>query len=186
MKNSLLKTALNLLALTIAGQVSLTTLPGRAQGFVDVQATISGVAASGGYDYTIMLLNTGNEDINSFWYGWTFSGNNLPSNPGNAGNSLNWDNILNGNSIIWQNSSGTALAANATATFTFFSTDTPTAITTDPSGGSYAYSGNSVESGDSTPQFSPGLAPVPEPSALALVATGIGGWLVCLRRKKAM
>ncbi|HTB84997.1 MAG TPA: PEP-CTERM sorting domain-containing protein [Candidatus Sulfotelmatobacter sp.] len=180
-----MKTALKLLALTITGQMVLATLPGQAQGFVNVQATISGVAASGGYDYTIQLLNTGNEDINSFWYGWTFDGNNLPSNPSNAGNSLGWDNDLDGTSIIWQNSSGTALAPNATASFTFFSTDTPTSITTDPSGGSYAYNGNFVESGDSSPQFSPVLA-VPEPSALALGTTGMAGWLLFLRRKKAM
>jgi hypothetical protein len=157
----------------------MCALPGHAQG---VLSTISGVAVSGGYDYTILLQNTGSVDLNGFWYGWTFNGNNLPSNPSDANNSLGWDNELAGNSIIWQNSSGSALASGQTGTFTFFSTDTPTEITTSPSGESFAYVG-AVDGSDSTPVFSPTLVPAPEPSSVALLAVGSACLLMFGQRK---
>lgn len=141
-------------------------------------ATISAVPAGGGlFDYTIILDNTGTSSLNSFWYGWTTGGNNLPSSPTSANNSLGWANTLSGNSIMWQNSSGTALASGQTATFTFVDSSTPTAITTSPSGESVAYVG-SIDfsqgvSGDSTGVFSPVLQPAPEPSTLGLMAVGL-------------
>jgi hypothetical protein len=70
-------------------------------------ATISEVTDAGGnFDYTITLINTGTLDLNSFWYGWTQVGNNLPSDPSNAGNSLGWANVLDANSIQWDNTTG--------------------------------------------------------------------------------
>lgn len=95
------------LGLGIAAGLLASAISSHAQG---AMATISGTAVTGGFDYTILLENTGSTDLNGFWYGWTFSGNNLPSNLGNAGNSLGWDNTLAGNSIIWQNNTGTPLA----------------------------------------------------------------------------
>jgi hypothetical protein len=141
-------------------------------------ATISDVAAGGGvFDYTIILDNTGGTSLNSFWYGWTQSGNNLPSDPSNAGNSLGWANTLDGNSIMWQNSTGSALAAGHTASFTFQSTSTISQITAGESGASVAYVGTIDFSqgvgGDSTGVFSPTIAPVPEPSTLGLGAVGL-------------
>jgi hypothetical protein len=44
-------------------------------------ATISDVSSGSVFDYTINLKNTGSLNLNSFWYGWTTSGNNLASNP---------------------------------------------------------------------------------------------------------
>jgi hypothetical protein len=145
-------------------------------------ATISGTPVSSGFDYTILLQNTGTADLNGFWYGWTFSGDNLPSSPSNVTNSLGWDNDLAGNSIIWQNSSGTALGPGQTGTFGFFSTDSPMAITTSPSGESFAYVG-AVDASDSTPIFSPTLVPTPEPSVAALFAAGVLGLLTSGLRK---
>ncbi len=124
-------------------------------------ATISGVSAGGSFDYTITLHNTGAIALNSFWYGWTTSGNNLPSNPTSAANSLSWANTLDGNSIMWINSSGSALAPGASATFTFVASSSPSAITTSPSGESVAYKGgidfSQATPGDSTAVFSPTL-----------------------------
>jgi len=142
-------------------------------------ATISDVPVSGGFDYTITLHNSGTTNLNSFWYGWTTSGNNLPSNPSSAANSLGWANDLSGNSIEWVNGSGSALAPSQSATFTFFSTSTPTAITTAPSGESVAYV-HGIDftqgvPGDSTAVFSPVL--VPEPSSATLLAIGALGLL---------
>jgi hypothetical protein len=140
-------------------------------------ATISGFAAGTEYDYTITLENTGTNALNSFWYAWTIDGDNLPSDPTNAANSLGWGNELSGNSIMWINSSGTALAPGASATFTFVSSSPPSVITAPPSGESVAYVGGIDFSqgapGDSTAAFSPTLVSVPPP-ALGVTANPAG------------
>jgi hypothetical protein len=132
-----------------------------------VTAAISGVADGSSYDYTITLTNTGAAALNSVWYGWTTNGNNLPSDPTNAANSLGWGNELSGNSIKWTNSSGTALAPGASATFTFVSSSAPSTISTSPSGESVAYVGaidfSEGKAGDSTAAFSPTLVSGPPP-----------------------
>lgn len=163
----------------------LSAVSGHAQ---SATATISDVAVGGGYDYTITLDNTGTSSLEGFWYGWTLSGNNLPSDPSNLGSSLGWNSSLfGGNSVQWQGNSGSALAAGNSATFTFFSSSTPTAITTPPSGESVAYVGtidfSQGSSGDSTPVFSPTLVATPEPSSIALLATGSLGLMAVYRRK---
>jgi hypothetical protein len=148
-------------------------------------ATISGVAAGGGvFDYTITLHNTGTTSLDSFWYAWTLSGNNLSAAASNPGSSLGWiDTALEGNtSISWEGNSGNTLAVGQSATFTFDSTETPSAITTLPSGESVAYvSGtgpNTFDQNDpgvASPVFSPTLVAVPEPSSLALlIAAALG------------
>lgn len=160
----------------ITAGLAASTITSYAQGAV---ATISEVAGGGGtFDYTIMLQNNGTDNLNSFWYGWTLSGNNLPSNPSSAGNSLGWANVLDGNSIQWQNTTGaSALTPGQTASFTFISTSTLSAITTPPSGESVAYTSDAIQfnqgvAGQSTPVFSPTVAPVPEPSSVAILAMG--------------
>jgi hypothetical protein len=176
------------LTLLAAAGLAASTVSSQAQ---NASATISGTAVAGGFDYTITLDNTGSAALEGFWYGWTDFGNNLPSNPSTAGSSLGWvANFFGGNSIQWQGSAGTALAAGNTATFTFFSTSTPLAITTTPSGSaisgqSVAYEGtigfDEAISGNSSPVFSPVLVSSPEPSSIALLAFGslgllAGGW----------
>jgi hypothetical protein len=163
-------------ALAAAGGLGVSTISGYAQSAV---ATISDVAGAGGvFDYTITLQNNGNQNLNSFWYGWTTSGNNLPASPSSAGNSLGWANVLDGTSIQWENTTASpALGAGQSATFTFVSTSTLAAITTPPSGESVAYTSDSIQfnqgvAGQSTPVFSPTAAPVPEPSSFGIVAMG--------------
>jgi hypothetical protein len=176
------------LALAVAAGLAASTVSSHAQG---ATATISGVAAGGGiFDYTITLLNTGSDSLNSFWYGWTTSGNNLPTGseePTTAGNSLGWANDLDNNSIKWINSSGTALAPDDSGTFTFASTATPTTITTSPSGESVAYVNGITftqnNPGDSTPVFSPTLVAAPEPSSVGLFIVGSLGLLASGWRK---
>jgi hypothetical protein len=143
-----------------------------------VTATISGVADGSSFDYTITLQNTGTNALNSFWYGWTTNGDNLPTAPTSAGNSLGWSNALSGDSIMWTNNSGTALAPGATTTFTFVSSDSPTAITTPPSGESVAYVGaidfSQGAAGDSTAAFSPTLVSAPPVLGVAVTPSGSG------------
>ena len=165
------------ITLALAMTLAISVVSSHAQG---ATATISGVSAGGGlYDYTITLYNTGSTDLNGFWYGWTSYGNNLPSDPISAGNSLGWDNDLDYNSIEWENNSGTALPSGDSATFTFQSTDTPADITASPSGESVAYSDvywfgyPEGYPGYSTDEFSPTLITVPEPSSAALFTIGI-------------
>jgi hypothetical protein len=176
------------LAIAVAAALGASAVSSRAQGAF---ATISDVAAGGGvFDYTITLTNPGSDtfNLNSFWYGWTTSGNNLPSNPSNAGNSLGWANILSANSIKWVNSSGTALAPGQSGTFTFDSTTTPSAITTLPSGKSVAYVNGITftqnNPGDSTAVFSPTLVAAPEPSSVGLFFVGSLGLLAAGWRKR--
>ena len=176
-------TKLTCLALIVAASLAATTTSSRAQGAV---ATISGVQVGGVFDYTIILQNTGSVNLNSFWYGWTTSGNNLPSIPTSPGNSLVWGNSVVGNSIEWINSSGTALLAGHTGVFTFASTSTPAQMTAGIAGQSVAYVGGIDFSqnvpGDSTAVFAPVLI-VPEPSALGLLLVGSLGWLATGWRK---
>jgi hypothetical protein len=171
------------LALAVAAGLAASTTSSHAQG---ATATISDVAAGGGvFDYTILLQDTGSTSLNSFWYGWTTSGNNLPSNPTGAGNTLGWASDLDRNSIQWVNSTGTALAPGQSGTFTFVSTATPSAITTPPSGESVAYVNGITftenNPGDSTSVFSPTLVVAPEPSSVSLLMGGLIALIILLK-----
>jgi hypothetical protein len=172
------------LAIAVATGLAASTSSSQAQ---SATATISDVPAAGGdFDYTLTLKNTGTQSLNSFWYGWTTSGNNLPSDPVSAANSLGWASSIAGNSIQWENSSynyygytyyyGTSLAAGQSATFTFVSASTLSAITQSPSGESVAYvggiDGSQGVTGDSTAVFSPTLVAVPESTSMGLIAAG--------------
>ncbi len=161
------------LAIAVASGLAMSAIYSQAQ---SASATISGVQSGGNWDYTISLQNTGTTQLDSFWYAWTQDGNNLSVNPSSAGNSLGWANDLDNNSIQYVGSSGDALAAGQSATFTFVSTEDPSEITTSPSGESVAYV-NGIDfsqgsAGDSTGVFSPTLISTPEPSTYALMAVG--------------
>ncbi len=156
-------------------------------GTISASATLSDVQVGSTYDYTLTLQNTGNIGIESLWYGWTTSGNNLPSDPTSAGNSLGWVSTLDGNSIQYVGSAGTALAPNSSATFTFDSTSTPAEMTAGVAGESVAYAGgiefNQGVAGESSAVFAPALSAVPEPSTLGLLAMGLAGWSAARWRK---
>jgi hypothetical protein len=178
--NKLSKLISNRFAIAVAAGLAATTVSSHAQ---SATATISGLAAGGGvFDYTITLKNTGTTSLDSFWYAWTLGGNNLSAAISNPGSSLGWvDTALEGNtSISWEGNSGNTLGMGQTATFTFDSTETPTAITTSPSGESVAYvSGTGPNTfgqnspGSASPVFSPTLVAAPEPSSLGLLVAGL-------------
>ncbi len=173
MKN-MLKSIHHQLAIVVAAGLAASTVSSQAQ---SASATISGVAVTGGYDYTIILQNTGTYSLNSFWYGWIQFLNDLPSLPSSPANSLGWANLVAGNSIQWANSTGTALAPGQSGTFTFMSTSTPAQMTAGIAGESVAYVNGITASqgvaGDSTGIFAPVLVPAPEPSTLGLLMAGL-------------
>jgi PEP-CTERM motif len=144
-------------------------------------ATISDVAATGGFNYTVTLNNTGSTVFNSFWFGWIQFINDLPAPVSNVGNSLGWNNDSLGDSIQYINSGGTPLAAGHSATFTFFDTATPTQMLTAPSPESVAYVNGIDDSqgvvGDSTGIITPTLVAAPEPSTMGIMAAGLLGLL---------
>ena len=146
-------------------------------GTITASATLSDVQVGSTYDYTLTLYNTGTLAIDSFWYGWTTSGNNLPSVPTSPGNLLAWTNTVSGNSIKYTGNSGDSLAPSSSAIFTFDSTSTPSQITAGASGESVAYVGGIDFTqnvlGDSSPVFAPPA--VPEPSTLGLFVVGLIG-----------
>jgi hypothetical protein len=166
-------------ALAVAAGLAASTVSSQAQG---AMATISDMAAGDGvFDYTITLKNTGTTSLDSFWYAWTLNGNNLSTAITTSGSSLGWiDTALEGNtSISWEGNSGAALAVGQSATFTFDSTETPSAITTSPSGESVVYVSATGPNtfgqnspGSASPVFSPTLVPAPEPSSMGLAAAG--------------
>jgi hypothetical protein len=168
------------MALAAAAGLAASAVSSQAQ---SATATISDVAAGGGvFDYTITLQNTGTTSLDAFWYAWTQSGNNLSADITTPGSSLGWtDTAKTGNlAISWVDSSGTApVGVGKSATFTFDSTETPTAITTPPAGGSVAYVSaaglNAFDQNDpgvASPVFYPTLAAVPEPTSMGLIAAG--------------
>ena len=77
MNNRPKSTSIHFTLLAVAGLLA-SAVSSHAQGAV---ATISGVPVSGGFDYTILLTDTGSTPLNSFWYGWTIGNFNLPSTP---------------------------------------------------------------------------------------------------------
>ena len=166
-------------ALAAAAGLAASTVTSQAQ---NATATISDVAAAGGvFDYTITLKNTGTTTLDSFWYAWTQMGNNLSTPITNPGSSLGWvDTAFTGNtSISWQGTAGSVLAVGSSATFTFDSTETPTAITTPPAGGSVVYvtatgyqGFGQNQPGVASPVFYPTLTVVPEPASTGLLAAG--------------
>jgi hypothetical protein len=180
------------LALTIAAALAASAISSHAQ---SASATISDVPGSGStFDYTLTVLNTGSLNLNSIWYGWTLSGNNLPAgseDPTSPANTLGWANILDSNSIQWENTlGGTVLLPGQSGVFTFASTATPTAITTLPSGPSVAYVSATGPSsfgenspGSASPAFTPALVAAPEPSSVSLLIVGSFGLLATGWRK---
>ncbi|HEV2331001.1 MAG TPA: PEP-CTERM sorting domain-containing protein [Verrucomicrobiae bacterium] len=178
------------LSLAVAVAFAASTLPGQAQN-VNVTTSLSYVAGTGSvYDYTLLFNNTGPESVESYWLGWVPGSFNVAS-PSNPGNNLGWTSTLDGNSVQYLGTSGTALAAGHSGTFTFDSTTTPAQFIahTGLAGDSTAYGVNAAN-GQLSFSLSPPdtetffLTVVPEPSTFAIFAFGLLGLLSAVRRKR--
>jgi hypothetical protein len=176
-------------SLAIAAALAMGTLPSQAQN-VQVTDSLSAVPAGGGvFDYTLHLNNIGSEAIESLWLGWVPGSFNI-ANPSSPGNNLGWTSVLDGTSIQYGGTAGTALAAGHSGTFTFDSTTTPAqfAAQTGQAGQSTVYGVNAIN-GQLSFSLSPpdtevfALTVVPEPSTFAMLALGSLGLWGVLRRK---
>ena len=155
--------------------------------------TFTEVAGTGGnFDYTVTLDNTGTEAIQSFWMGWIPGAFDVAS-PSDVGNSLGWTSTVDGNSVQYGGTAGTALAAGQSGTFTFDSTTTPTEIEdlTAKAGESTVYGVNDPNQFDlslagesaNTETFDLQIQAVPEPSSFTFLAAGFVAFLFVIRRK---
>ncbi len=173
------------LSLAVAAGLAVSAIPSQAQN-VNVRGTLSDVSLGGGvFDYTLTLQNTGPEAVSSLWFGWIPFEFNV-ANPSNAGNLQAWTSTIDGNSIEYAGTPGTAIAAGHPGIFTFDSTSTPAQFMAGTAGPSVAYGVNAQQFGlfgttaDSM-QFTPEV--VPEPSAFGLLVSSSLGLLGPLRRK---
>lgn len=174
----------------VAVSMAIFTLSSTANAGVTVTGSLTYVPAAGGvYDYTLTLNNTGTEAVESLWLGWIPGSFNI-ANPSAPGNNLGWSSSLDGPSIQYLGTAGTALAPGASGMFTFDSTTTPAQFQaqTGLAGQSTAYGVNAIH-GQLSLTLSPpdtetfGLTVVPEPSTLALIAIGSLGFLCFAQRR---
>jgi hypothetical protein len=177
-------------ALALAAGLGLTAHSARAQD-VMVTGSLTDVPAGGGvFDYTLVLNNTGTEAVQSLWLGWALSSSPVFNvlNPSSAGNSLGWANGIDGDSIEYAGTAGSAIAPGHSGIFTFDSTSTPAQFMSQAAGQSVAYGVNASQfaiEDDSlhSIEFAPTVVATPEPSTLGLLAVGGLGLCGKLRRK---
>jgi hypothetical protein len=146
--------------------------------------------AVSGSDYTVTVVNNSGvsgPSFDSFWFGWTFSGDFLPSDPTAEAGPAGWSATVapeNGKFSI-QFVGGTAIAPGSAGIFTFTSADSPTVLTgtdTSPSGptaNSFAFTGGLF----SSPDENFVVTEAPEPSSLGLLALGISFAILSWRRR---
>ena len=176
-------------SLAVAMALGVSTLSSHAQQ-VAVTATFTDVAGTGGnFDYTVTLANTGTEAIQSFWMGWIPGAFDVAS-PSAAGNTLGWSSTLDGNSVQYGGTTGTALGLGDSGIFTFDSTTTPTELedATGNAGASTIYGVDDPNQlsfsldGANTATFDL-VQTVPEPSSFSFLAAGLIAFLFVLRCK---
>lgn len=180
-------------SLAVAAAFNASTLSSDAQQ-VAATGTFTDVAGTGGnVDYTVTLYNTGTEAIEGFWLGWIPGAFDVVS-PSNAGNNLGWGNTLDGNSIQFGGTAGTALGVGQSGTFTFDSTTTPAQIeaATSHAGASTVYGVDDPNqfdlslAGESANTATFDLQEAPEPASFTVLAAGFITCLFVLRRKPSV
>ncbi|HUD46833.1 MAG TPA: PEP-CTERM sorting domain-containing protein [Candidatus Baltobacteraceae bacterium] len=159
------------------GQIELC----HAQGTLNVDATISAVQDGGVYDYTIELNNpSGSPAVGTFWYAWVPGQFYLGTEPSSVTSPSGWSDSVVANHSIEFNTSTAPLAPGTSATFGFTSTEAPATLYASSADISFVYTGSTAFSG-SGEQFT--VSPIPEPSSIALMMTGLtGAWFA--RRKR--
>ncbi len=143
-----------------------------AQGTLNVDASISAVQNGSSYDYSILLNNpTGSPAVGTFWYAWVPGKFELSTDPSSVTPPPGWTDSIVGNYSIEYNTT-TPLAGGSSATFAFTSTEAPATLFGSSADVSFVYTGSTAFSGASE-QFT--VSPVPEPSSICLMLTGLSG-----------
>jgi hypothetical protein len=166
------------LPVAIAAGLAVSTMASRAQG-IQASATLVGTAGTGGtYDYVLTVDNsaTATTSIEGFWYAWIPGHFFLPSVPSTASGEISgWTATVDGDSIQFQGAAGDAIAPGGSASFSFVTTDSPTALagTSDgfPIDDSVTYPGP-INFSSASPNEEITVLSAPEPSALALLGAG--------------
>lgn len=145
------------------------------------------------YDYSLVLNNTGTTTIGTFWFAWVPGGDFLNPTPSSATQPSGWGSRIltttQGTSIQWTTTSALLGAGQSLSGFGFTSAETPSQLlgfvpsgtgAGDPITTSFVYIG--------APFADPGsvfvaTAATPEPSSLALLATGLLGGAGTLYRR---
>jgi hypothetical protein len=180
----------NRFSLAVAAGLALSAISSHAQDVL-VTGSLTDVPGGGGvFDYTLTLHNTGSEAVQSLWLGWALSSNPVFDvlNPTAAGNNLGWNNVIDGNSIQYGGTAGTAIASGGTGIFAFDSTSTPAQFMSQAAGQSVAYGVNASQFAieDTTlhsEEFAPTVVATPEPSTLSLLTLSALGFSGTLFRK---
>jgi hypothetical protein len=174
-----------------------TATPLSALAAVSGSATYASQQNGIAYDYNLLLNNTGDTALHTFWFSWMPGDSFLPSVPDSAAAPAGWTAQIvqdyYGTSILW-NTTGAGLAPGAALTgFAFTSVDSPDVLQgNDPYFGyyrvttSYVYA-STVNANDYPfpTQFGVFLAapgPVPEPASAGLLACAAS--VVTLRRRR--
>jgi hypothetical protein len=173
--------------LAIAAMLAASSAASRAQNGITASATLTDVPGAGGtFDYTLTVDNSASSlnPIGTVWYAWVPGEFFLPSLPSSVGTSGGWTAAEPNGSGRYSiqleaGTGGTKIAPGGSLAFTFVSTDSPATLAGDspaypgtPIGTAIAYSGAPFS--DSGDQFV-AVSETPEPSALALLAAGLGG-----------
>jgi hypothetical protein len=145
--------------------------------------TVSGTG-SGTYTYSLSFSDASGatSPIGSVWYSWIPGFFYLPGTPTSASAPTGWTATVSSHSVqyVASSSSFDILAGQTLSGFGYQATFSPAQLAAAPnSGESVAYSGGLFS--DSGDTFT--VSAVPEPSTLALVATGAAG-VFCLGRRK--
>lgn len=170
---------------------------GSAQAQISATGSVVGVPDGPNYLYTITLNNTGNTNIDTFWFGWLPDNYDfLTSVPTPTKTPANWTSYVEtgyyGSSIeFYDTGSSPVLAGHSSNSFQFTSPDAPSEIAGDnpnfpfPETYSYVYVGAPAGPGQdpstaSTDIFSMPVS-TPEPTSLALI---VGGSLTLMTSRR--
>ena len=149
---------------------------------IDANGAITSVPAGLNYDYTITLNNTASSTspIETLWYAWVPGQDFLPTSPISVQAPAGWNSTITGGGpgdgfAIEFFTSTAPLNPGNSLLFQFQSADTPAELAgnspthpTEPVGTSVLYAGAPLASSSATIL----VQPVPEPSAVALLALG--------------
>ena len=155
--------------------------------------------ASGAYNYTVNLNNTGTTNIGTFWFAWIPGAGFLPTAPTNITSPAGWNEVSTnaGHALQWTTTSSLLASGQSLTGFDFTSTDSPAQLLAtypgtatgvgagDPDLTSFVYIGAPLA--DPGSQFvvseaAPTVTPEPDSLVLTLTGFGLAGFATLRRR----